>query len=84
MQDFEYKIPPPYTTSFEFAKAVGMRSLQLASGDPPKVEFKGQFNPILIAKDEIYAGLLPFIVIRKLPNGTEERFDLTQMVIRDH
>ena len=75
--------PPVYTTSYEFAKMVGLRALKLSAGEKPLIVVEGAFNPVRIAKEEVLAKLVPFVVIRKLPDGTIEKFNLSDMIIRE-
>tara|TARA_Y100000310_G_C20497180_1_gene722132 strand:- start:473 stop:685 length:213 start_codon:yes stop_codon:yes gene_type:complete len=64
-------------TRFEQARIVSARALQLALGAPPLVKTTGKVTPYDLSKDEFQAGKLPFIVLRKYPNGTIERVDVT-------
>lgn len=80
--DLPYKRPPVYTTTYEYAKLVGIRALQLSMGAKPLVKFE-KFDPIRIAQAEINARALPYYIIRKLPDGTEEQHNIQDMIIRD-
>ena len=81
--EIAYNKPPVYTTTYEYAKVVGVRALQLSAGSPPLVEYNGKFNPVSIAKREIAARVLSYYIIRKLPDGTEEQHNIKDMMIRD-
>lgn len=70
-------------TKYEHAKVIGIRAEQIARGaqqfvtdDPGSV-----FDPIDIASRELQAGVLPFIVVRKLPDGTEEKWRLNDFIV---
>lgn len=61
-------------TRFERARAVSARSLQLALGAPALV--KAVFGrPYDVAKQEFEEGKIPFVILRKYPNGRIVRID---------
>lgn len=65
--------PPVAMTKYEHAKVIGVRAEQIARGAPPFVtDDGGRFDPIAIAVRELNAGVLPFVVVRRLPDGTQE------------
>lgn len=74
-------------TKYEHAKIIGIRAEQLARGAQPFVNEEGdeslreRFDPIAIAHRELAAGVLPFIVIRKLPDGSHEKWRLRDFII---
>lgn len=77
-------------TKYEHAKIIGIRAEQLARGAQPFVNEeadgavpKERFDPIAIAHRELHAGVLPFIVIRKLPDGSHEKWRLRDFIIPD-
>ena len=49
-------------TSFEKARIIGARSLQLSYGAPPLVKCSGE--PMEIAKKELEKGVMPIVVIK--------------------
>lgn len=73
MEDDEY-------TSYEKARVVGSRALQISQGAKPLIELstelleKISYNPIEIAKLEFDSGVIPIAVKRKLPH---ERIKVT-------
>lgn len=75
--------PPVPMTKYEHAKIVGVRAEQIARGAQPFVTADDgeRFDPIAIATRELYAGVLPFIVVRKLPDGTEENRRLRDFIL---
>lgn len=65
--------PPVAMTKYEHAKVIGVRAEQIARGAQPFViDDGGRFDPIAIAVRELNAGVLPFVVVRRLPDGTQE------------
>lgn len=72
-------------TKYEHAKIIGIRAEQLARGAQPFVTSdEGEhFDPIAIAVRELNAGVLPFVVVRKLPDGTEENRRLRDFILPD-
>lgn len=74
-------------TKYEHAKIIGIRAEQLARGAQPFVNegadetYKERFDPIAIAHRELAAGVLPFIVVRKLPDGSHEKWRLRDFII---
>lgn len=72
-------------TKYEHAKIIGIRAEQIARGAQPfvndEIEVNGRFDPIAIANREMNAGVLPFIVVRKLPDGTHEKWRLRDFIM---
>lgn len=65
-------------TRFERARVLSARALQLALGAPPLVDVpKGVTDPYFIAREELEAGVLPFVVIREYPDGRIERIEVS-------
>ncbi len=76
------KLPyPPRITKYEFAKIIAVRTRQLMDGAPPLVNPKeiGTSDPVAIAFEELKRGLLPFIIIRRLPNGKRVEYTLREL-----
>lgn len=76
------KLPyPPRLTKYELAKIVAVRTRQLMDGAPPLINPKelGTMDPVTIAYEELKRGLLPFIVIRKLPNNKRIEYTLKEL-----
>lgn len=55
-----------YATRFELARAIGVRTLQLSEARDTSTDPKAR------AIDEVLRGTTPFVVRRKLPDGTHE------------
>lgn len=76
------KLPyPPRVTKYELAKIIAVRTRQLVEGAPPLVDPKelGTTDPVAIAMEEYRRGLLPFIIIRRLPNGRRVEYSLREL-----
>ena len=68
----------PYITKFEKAKIIGVRAEQLAVGAKANIQVPEYLSDVRkIAENEFYAKKIPFIVRRRLPDGTFEYFRLT-------
>jgi DNA-directed RNA polymerase subunit K/omega len=57
-------------TKFEFVKVIGLRKKQLDDGCEPLIA-TDLMDSYLIAVEELRQKVLPFIICRYLPNGTE-------------
>jgi len=60
-------------TRFERARLISARALQLSLGAPPLVKVGKGIQPYDIAKQELQAGVLPLVVLRRFPSGNLER-----------
>lgn len=68
-------------TKYEHAKVIGIRAEQISRGAQQFVSDDGtRFDPIAIATRELHAGVLPFLVVRKLPDGTEEQWHVNELI----
>ena len=65
------KIGPPMLTSFEKARILGARALQLSMGAPPLIDLSDlpSKDPVKIAEEELRRGLLPITIRRITPSG---------------
>jgi len=83
------KVTDPLMTPFEYARLLSCRAKQIAAGMPLHIEWKGQFDPIAIAKSEIEQRLGTLVIIRKIPDVSkpsgfrDEMWELSEMDIRD-
>ena len=72
------KTTRPYITKFERAKIIGVRAEQLAVGAKANIIVPEYLTDVRkIAENEFYEKKIPFIIRRKLPDGTFEYFRLT-------
>jgi DNA-directed RNA polymerase I, II, and III subunit RPABC2 len=78
------RITEPYYSKYEYTTLLSLRAQQLADGAPPFVSIQ-EFNrddPRLvwkIAEREILEKKLPYIIRRKLPNGTSEYWSIAEL-----
>jgi len=75
-------IESPKLTRFERARIVGARALQITMGAPLLLEPGGLSNPIDMALRELYEGVLPITIRRKLPEGTYQDIPI-QWLLRE-
>ena len=66
----------PGMTRFERARVISARALQLALGAPALIKPGKEVRPYDLAKQELQAGVLPLVVLRRLPNGKLEKIPL--------
>ena len=72
----------PFLTQYERTKVLSFRASQIGHGAAPYVAVpKGVTDSYLIAKLELEAKRLPFIVKRPLPNGQFEVWKLADLAI---
>lgn len=72
----------PFLTMYEKTKIIGLRAAQLASGAPPFIDVPDYMsNSYEIAKAELEAKRLPFILKRPLPDGTFEYWRLADLMV---
>ena len=57
-------------TKYEKARIIGTRALQLSKGAPPMVKTDGMIDVIKIAEKELREYKMPFIISRKMPDGS--------------
>jgi DNA-directed RNA polymerase subunit K/omega len=65
----------PFVTRFERTAMLGVRMQQLAGGAPTTLsddEQRGLSTPDEVARRELDLGKMPFLLQRKLPDGTQE------------
>jgi DNA-directed RNA polymerase subunit K/omega len=67
-------------SKYEKVKMVGIRAEQLQRGAEPLVSWEGEFNPREIALEELKQRKIPFMICRKLPDGTKEYYKLEDMI----
>jgi DNA-directed RNA polymerase subunit K/omega len=72
----------PFLSTFERTKILGMRTNQLAQGARPYVKVPEHITNVLdIAKLELNERRLPFMIKRYMPDGTYEKFRLSDLLI---
>lgn len=72
----------PFLSIYEHTKILGMRTNQLAQGARPYIVVPEHItNVIDIARLELEQRRLPIIIKRHMPDGTYEKFRLSDMII---
>ena len=72
----------PILTKYEKTRLLGLRLTQLNKGAKPFVKYNKQIiDNTIIALDELNQKLLPFIIMRPLPNGKKEYWRLADLEI---
>ena len=73
----------PILSKYEKAKIVGLRLQQIARGAETMVDVKLLTNPSArdVVMAELDQKLLPFIVVRTLPNGVKEHWRVKDMIV---
>jgi DNA-directed RNA polymerase subunit K/omega len=75
-------ISMPYLTTFERTKILGFRSTQLSQGARPFITIPSHVTDVKdVARLELEARRLPFIVKRPMPDGTFEYWRLSDLAI---
>lgn len=70
-------------TIYEKAHIIGVRAAQLSDDAPPFVNVGDLTDCIQIAKKELAERKLPFIIRRKLPDGSYEDWPIDELLIPD-
>ena len=72
----------PYLTQFERTKILGFRTNQLSQGARPFIAVPAHVTDLKeIAKMELEARRLPFIIKRPMPDGSFEKWRLSDLLI---
>jgi DNA-directed RNA polymerase subunit K/omega len=80
------RITLPYYSKYEQVALIGTRAQQLAEGAKPLVSLDGMFtsDPKFVwnvAEKEIFEKKLPFIIHRRLPDGTSEYWNTQELSV---
>lgn len=70
MNNIEYLLPQDITL-FERTELISVRALELEKNQNPLVEIGDITDPVKIAIMEFDRGVIPYTIVRKLPNGKE-------------
>jgi DNA-directed RNA polymerase I, II, and III subunit RPABC2 len=60
-------------TKYEKARIIGTRAVLISQGSPPMIDIGTMTDIIAIATAEYEQNKIPFVLIRKMPNGTRQR-----------
>jgi len=72
----------PFLTLYEKTKVLSLRASQLARGSPPFIDVPEYLTDVYeIAKAELEAKRLPYIMKRPLPNGEYEYWRLADLMV---
>ena len=75
----------PILTKYEKTKILGLRISQLNKGAEPFVELNKQYlDTYFIAEKELNYKVLPYIIMRPLPNGKKEYWKLEDLEIIEY
>jgi len=70
----------PILTKYEKAKIIGLRVSQLNKGARPYIKLeRSVIDNTLVAEKELREKKIPFIIMRPIPNGTAEYWNLTDL-----
>jgi DNA-directed RNA polymerase subunit K/omega len=70
----------PILTKYEKTRILGQRASQINNGAPPYIHIpEGVIDGYIIAKMELTAKKIPFIIQRPLPNGSKEFWKLEDL-----
>ena len=77
----EVKIGPPRLTRYEKARVISARALQLDLGAFPLIDISNiPKDPVEVAKEELKRGVLPFTLVRRLPNGEKVLLPVNKLI----
>jgi DNA-directed RNA polymerase subunit K/omega len=68
---------PKRLTKYERIQVIGMRSEQIARGAQIMVQREDADTPYEIAERELSSGVMPFVVVRRMPDGKAEYLRLS-------
>ena len=75
------RITKNYMTIYERVRLLGERAKQLSLGAKPMVKNVDNLGPKEIARLELEQKVLPLIIIRTLPNGLKEKWQVNELLV---
>lgn len=75
------RITKPIMTKYERVRVLGERRKQLAQGAKPMIKEYGGLDPRQIANMELKLGVIPFIIVRTLPDGKKEQWKISELKV---
>ena len=75
------RITTPYLTKYERARVLGARALQISMNAPVMVDIGNMTDPYQIAVEELNQGKIPLIIRRRLPDGSFEDWNVSDLII---
>ncbi len=73
-----------FMTKYEYTRLLTKRGEELKRGSLPLIDHGKCIDVLEIARQEISERVVPFFIIRKLPNGNEDIWCIKDMHIRDY
>jgi DNA-directed RNA polymerase I, II, and III subunit RPABC2 len=73
------RVSVAFLTKFEKARILGTRALQISYNAPVMVDPGIEMDPIKIAEMELAQNKLPFILVRTLPDGRQELWNIKDL-----
>ena len=70
-----------YMTKYEKSSIISRRAEDIARGEMLMIKDPGTSDPIKIAKMELEQKIIPYKVIRTLPNGDVEKWSVKDLII---
>ncbi len=75
-------ITRPFMTNYEKTKVIGLRARQIEEGAKPYIKVpEGMTESHLIAQEELKQKKIPFIIKRRLPDGSFEYWRIVDLII---
>lgn len=75
------RITKPIMTKYERVRVLGERRKQLAQGAKPMIKEYDGLDPQHIANMELKLGVIPFIIVRILPDGKKEQWKISELKV---
>ena len=76
----KYHTTLPILSKYEKTRIIGQRAKQIENGSAPFIEINNNIiDAILIAEEELKQKKIPIIIMRPLPNGTNEYWPLKEL-----
>lgn len=75
----EERVTKPILTKYERVRVLGDRRAQLTRGAKPMIKNTEGLNVREIADQELKNGVIPFIIIRRLPSGKRELWRVNEL-----
>ena len=73
----------PFMTKYEYTRLIAARAVQILSDENFDCKYDTH-SATDIATEELHRREIPLVIIRKLPNGEEEVWDVKSLHIRDY
>ena len=73
------RITYPIITKYEHVRVICDRAKHLSCGAKPMISNVETLNSKQIAEEEFKNRVLPFIIVRTLPNGKKEKWKLSEL-----